>query len=237
MKFWLNCNELFRFRAAREMGVERLIHLSAMNVTPNPTPTPCWNLAFTEGSHFLKSKYYGEQAVLEEFPNATIIRPADMYGTADHFLWYYQHIFRRQLHFLPLWHNGEKTVKAPVFGGDVAQAIVNAARDPESAGKIYQGVGPHRYLLSEICDYLYRVMRKDGEWGYKRYDMRYDPSFWLRVYLNDKLSLSHPVGGLHIERVKQEYVNDVILEGVPTLEDLGVTLTAMEEQVRFQHFF
>lgn len=209
------------------MGVDRLIHLSAMNVTPNPTPT-----IFNEPSKWLKSKYYGEQAVLEEFPNATIIRPADMYGQSDHFLWYYQHIMRRTIHQLPLWHKGEKTVKAPVFGGDIAQAIVNAARDPETAGKIYQGVGPHRYLLSEICDYLYRVMRKDGEWGYKRYDSRFDPTFWARVFLNDKLSLSVPMGELHIERVKQEYINDVILEGVPTLEDLGVTLTAMEEQVR-----
>lgn len=209
------------------MGVERLIHLSAMNVTPNPEPK-----VYKGGSKWLKSKYYGEQAVLEEFPNATIIRPADMYGREDHFLWYYQHIWRRQLRFLPLWEKGEKTVKAPVFAGDIAQAIVNAAKDPETAGKIYQGVGPHRYLLSELIDYMYRVMNRDEtDWGYRRYDMKYDPMFHLRVYLNEKFTFSHPVAELNRERVEKEYINDVILEGVPTLEDLGVTPTVIEDQV------
>lgn len=216
-------------KCAREMGVERLIHLSAMNVTPNPEPK-----VYKGGSKWLKSKYFGELAVLEEFPNATIIRPADMYGREDHFLWYYQHIWRRQYHSVPLWENGEKTVKAPVFAGDIAQAIVNAAKDPETAGKIYQGVGPHRYLLSEIIDYLYRVMNKHTEWGYSRYDMKYDPTFWLRVYLTDVLNFSNPVAEMNRERVEREYINDVILDGVPTLEDLGVTPTSMEDQVPYE---
>lgn len=223
--------ELTRFvcRAARESGVERLIHLSAMNVTPNPD-----GKLIKGGSKWLKSKYHGELAVLEEFPNATIIRPADMYGREDHFLWYYQHIWRRSfpyVHWVPLWEKGEKTVKAPVFAGDIAQAIVNAAKDPETAGKIYQGVGPHRYQLSEIMDYMYRVMNRDAEWGYKRIDIKYDPLFYLKAYLTDKFTISNPVAELNLERLERETINDVILEGVPTLEDLGVNLTLMEEQV------
>lgn len=220
----------FIFRCAREVGVDRLIHLSAMNVTPNPIPK-----VYKGGSKWLKSKYWGEQAVMEEFPNATIIRPADMYGREDHFFWYYQHIWRRQGHWLPLWEKGEKTVKAPVFGGDIAQAIVNAAKDPETAGKIYQGVGPNRYLLSEIIDYMYRVMQKDErDWGFKRYDMKYDPIFFLRTFLTDKLQISHPIAELHRERVEREYIDDVILDGVPTLEDLGVTPTLLEEHVSYE---
>lgn len=68
-------------RAAKKAGVERLIHFSALNADENPEPT-----VLTKGSQFLASKYRGEKAVLEEFPEATIFRPADMYGQEDRFL-------------------------------------------------------------------------------------------------------------------------------------------------------
>lgn len=209
------------------MGVDRLIHLSAMNVSPNPTP-----IIYKGGSQFLKSKYHGELAVMEEFPRATIIRPSEMYGQDDHFIYHYMHIIRRQLHSIPLWDKGEKTIKAPVYGADVAQAIVNAAKDPESAGKIYQGVGPRRYLLSDIVDWMHLLNRKTPEkWGYSRYDMRYDPLFFLKVWLNHKITLSHYIGDLHKERLERDHVSDVIDDSIPTLEDLGVNLTYMEDQV------
>lgn len=68
-------------RAAKKAGVERFIHFSALNASENPTP-----LLLKGGSKFLQSKYFGEQAVLEEFPEATIFRPADIYGQEDRFL-------------------------------------------------------------------------------------------------------------------------------------------------------
>lgn len=123
-------------KVCREMGVERLIHVSSLNASPNPEP-----LILKEGSKFLKSKYYGELAVREEFPEATIFRPSDIYGQEDRFLRYYAHVWRRQLRGMPLWHKGEKTIKQPVFCSDLAQGIVNAAKDPDSAGKVYQAIG------------------------------------------------------------------------------------------------
>lgn len=89
----------------------------------------------------MASKWRGEQAVRDEFPDATIIRPADVYGQEDRFLRYYSHIWRRQFRGMPLWYKGERTVKQPVFVSDVAQAIANIARDSDSAGKVYQAVG------------------------------------------------------------------------------------------------
>lgn len=221
----------FQFRAAREMGVERLIHVSALNATPNPMPK-----VFSVGSQFLKTKYYGELAVLEEFPNATIIRPADMYGEADDFLWYYQHAWRRMGRFLPLWKKGEQTVKAPVYGGDVAEAVVNAALDPESAGKIYQGVGPEQYILADLVDYTYGLTNRMGPWGFERTDLRFDPMTLLKVILTEKFTIgtSPLFAQLCRDRIERECVDDIIDPHALSLEDLGVRLTNIQEKVSGQ---
>ncbi|XP_018796534.1 PREDICTED: NADH dehydrogenase [ubiquinone] 1 alpha subcomplex subunit 9, mitochondrial-like [Bactrocera latifrons] len=56
-----------------------------------------------------------------------------------------------------------------LFFSDVAQAIVNCAKDPDTAGQVYQDVGPKRYLLSALIDWFHRVMRKDDKWwGHRR---------------------------------------------------------------------
>jgi NADH dehydrogenase (ubiquinone) 1 alpha subcomplex subunit 9 len=58
-------------RIAAQAGVPRFVHLSHLNA-----------------SHSSKSKFYrakaeGEELVKEAFPNATIVRPASMYGFED----------------------------------------------------------------------------------------------------------------------------------------------------------
>lgn len=217
-------------RIAREAGVDRLIHVSALNAHPNPK-----GHVLKDGSNWLRSKYYGEQAVREEFPTATIIRPSDIYGSEDRFLRYYAHIWRRQFRSMPLWYKGERTVKQPVYVSDVAQGILNCAKDPDTAGKVYQAVGPRRYQLSELVDWFHRVMRKDAKWwGYQRYDMRWDPTFLMKAKFTEMISPNAPIGSLHPERVELECVTDNVVRGVPTLEDLGVQLTSMENQVPWE---
>lgn len=68
-------------RISKEAGVKKFIHVSALNCSENPTP-----FVLKKGSQWLKSKFLGEQAVKEEFPDATIFRPADVYGQEDRFL-------------------------------------------------------------------------------------------------------------------------------------------------------
>ena len=60
--------------AAREAGVPRLIHVSALNA------------AAGSPSRFYQTKFEGEQRVREAYPDATIVRPATMYGYEDRFL-------------------------------------------------------------------------------------------------------------------------------------------------------
>src|SRR5271154_166433 len=60
-------------RLAREAGVERLVHISA-NRADLPT-----------SSAYARSKAAGEQAVLDAFPSATILRPSIVFGPEDDF--------------------------------------------------------------------------------------------------------------------------------------------------------
>lgn len=52
-------------------------------------------LMIKNGSEILKTKWEGECAVKEEFPEATIVRPATIYGQEDNFLTHYMSIWRR----------------------------------------------------------------------------------------------------------------------------------------------
>ncbi len=89
----------------------------------------------------MKTKYAGELAVREEFPEATIFRPADIFGQGDRFLRYYAQWWRRNIYTMPLWEKGEKTIKQPVYISDVATGVMNALKDPETAGKTFDIVG------------------------------------------------------------------------------------------------
>ncbi|XP_046747656.1 NADH dehydrogenase [ubiquinone] 1 alpha subcomplex subunit 9, mitochondrial [Diprion similis] len=216
-------------RLAKEAGVERFIHLSALNASLNPEP-----ILLSGGSRFHKSKAAGELAVKEEFPEATIIRPSVIYGQEDRFIKYYNHPLRSFLRGIPLWKKGEATEKQPVAVSDVAAGIVAAIRDPDSIGKTYQFVGPKRYQLSELLDWIFAVMRKDKSWGYSRYELRYDPFFMARIYANELLSPSYPFGNLHWEGVEIEHTSDKLKKGLPDLEDLGITPIEMEDQVPWE---
>jgi len=215
-------------RISREEGVKRLIHFSSLNASPNPTP-----LMMPDGSKFLKTKYEGELAVRDEFPDATIFRPSDVYGQADRFLRYYVHFWRRNFFDMPMWEKGEKTIKQPVFLSDVATGVINALKDPETAGKTYDAIGPKRYQLSELVDYIFRVVRRTPDLGYRRTNMMWSPTFLLRVHLIDKYSWTWPVGYLGWDKLERDHTTDVPT-GNPTLEDLGVVLSELENRIHWE---
>ncbi|OWR53359.1 hypothetical protein KGM_211948 [Danaus plexippus plexippus] len=215
-------------RISREMGVERFIHLSYLNAEPNPKP-----LVMKSPSMFKVSKYHGELAVREEFPTATIIRASDIYGSEDRFIRSIASIWRRHNRYMPLYRHGMDTVKQPVYVSDVAQGIVNAARDPDTRCQVYQAVGPKRYLLHDLVWWFFRLMRKDEKWGFKTFDMKYDPVLSIKVAMAN-MSPAYPFGSLHWEGLEKEATTDNVVKGVPTLEDLNVTLTHMEDQVPWE---
>ncbi|KAG5343365.1 NDUA9 dehydrogenase, partial [Acromyrmex heyeri] len=218
-------------RLCKEANVKHFIHVSALNVGDEVE-----SHVLKGGSEFLRTKWEGECAVREEFPEATIIRPADIWGQEDRFLSFYSGILRHHFRTVPLWEKGEKTEKQPVAVYDVSGGITAIARDPRNtAGKTYQFVGPKRYKLSELLDWFHRIRIRDPvQDGYKRMHLKYAPLFQLKVTLNEYLSPAYPLGNLQWERFEREAISDVVSNELPTLEDLGIALTSMESRMHWE---
>lgn len=90
-------------RLARDNNVSKFIHVSALNASENSK------------SEFLRTKWLGEQAVREEFPTATIVRPSRVFGHED---WFFSQMgfFAKHMpfSFVPVINEGKATMK-PVF--------------------------------------------------------------------------------------------------------------------------
>lgn len=89
---------------------------------------------------------------------------------------------------------------------------------------------PRKYELYEIVQYINRVTNRDATNGYGLSDMRFNPLFWLRVYMTE-FARKNPI--VCWEKIEKECVSDVLTPGNPTLEDLGVKLSYFEQMARF----
>ncbi|XP_033370421.1 NADH dehydrogenase [ubiquinone] 1 alpha subcomplex subunit 9, mitochondrial isoform X2 [Parus major] len=112
---------------SKEAGVEKFIHISHLNAN------------MKSPSKYLRVKAVGEEVVREEFPDAIILKPSEMFGREDRFLNHYANM--RWFGGVPLIALGKKTVKQPVYVVDVAKAIINAIKNPDAKGKTYALAG------------------------------------------------------------------------------------------------
>ncbi|XP_077324702.1 NADH dehydrogenase [ubiquinone] 1 alpha subcomplex subunit 9, mitochondrial [Lithobates pipiens] len=131
---------------AKEAGVEKFIHVSHLNAD------------IKSPSKYLRNKAIGEEAVREVIPEAIIVKPSEIFGREDKLLNYYANM--RWFGGVPLMAYGKKTVKQPIYVADVARAIVNIAKDPDSLGKTYALAGPNRYLLQDMVRYIFAVAHR-----------------------------------------------------------------------------
>src|SRR5271169_3136109 len=115
-------------RFAREAGVDRFVHISAIGADPRSS------------SAYARTKAAGEQAVRDAFPTVTILRPSVVFGPEDQFF----NRFAAMAMISPVLPliGGGKTRFQPVFVGDVAGAVAAALSSPEAAGGDYELGGP-----------------------------------------------------------------------------------------------
>uniref|UniRef100_A0A1A7X9M3 NADH dehydrogenase [ubiquinone] 1 alpha subcomplex subunit 9, mitochondrial n=1 Tax=Iconisemion striatum TaxID=60296 RepID=A0A1A7X9M3_9TELE len=196
-------------RAAREAGVPKFIHMSHLNAD------------IRSPSKYLRNKAVGEKVVREEFPEAIIMKPSEMFGREDRFFNHYANM-RWFSGAVPLIAMGTKTVKQPVHVVDVAQAIINAVKDPDANGKTYALVGPNRYVLRDLVEYIYAVVHRPF--------MPY-PLPRPLYHLIAKVFAMNPFEPWTTpDKVDRFHTTDMKHPGLPGLEDLGITASSVEQK-------
>lgn len=123
-------------RAAKEAGVETLVHMSALGADKKSK------------SKYARSKAFGEDAVREAFPEASIIRPSVIFGPHDDFFNKFGSMAKSSP-ALPLIGGGQ-TKFQPVYVGDVADAFMKCVEDKSCAGQAYELGGPTVYTFEEL---------------------------------------------------------------------------------------
>lgn len=129
--------------ACRAEGVKRLLHISALGVSP------------LAPSEYLRSKAFGEQAVMAADDLAvTVFRPSVVFGPEDTFL----NRFALLARLMPVIAVPCPNARfQPVYVGDVARAMMRALDDPETHGMVYELCGPREYRLKELVEFVCEV--------------------------------------------------------------------------------
>ena len=192
-------------RFAREAGVDRFVHISAIGADPRSS------------SAYARTKAAGEQAVRDAFPTVRILRPSVVFGPEDQF-------FNRFAAMatispvLPLIGGGETRFQ-PVYVGDVADAVLACLEDSATAGRIYELGGPKIYTFREVLELvLSEIRRKRGF---------VDLPFGLAAFQARLMSIlpNAPLTPDQIELLKSD---NIVSSGALTLASLGITPTPAE---------
>merc|ERR1712096_224536 len=107
-----------------------------------------------------------------------------------------------------------------------------AIDNPEAKGVIYEAVGPDRYLLGDLIDWMFEVMHKTPEdWNYRRTDLRVDMKPLILYAILQYL----PVGLRNmraptLDKLERTQLTEEVL-GLPTLEDLGVKPNKVQDEM------
>ena len=192
-------------RFAREAGVQRFVHLSAIGADSR------------SASAYARTKAAGEQAVRDAFPTVTILRSAVVFGPEDQFFNRFAAMAMLSP-VLPLIGGGETRFQ-PVYVADVADAVVKCLDDQATAGRTYELGGPKIYTFRELMELLLHEIRR------KRWFI--DLPFGVAELQAKVMSIlpSPPLTPDQVELLKRD---NIVSPGALTLSSLGITPTPVE---------
>ncbi|MEJ6403077.1 complex I NDUFA9 subunit family protein [Yoonia sp. 2307UL14-13] len=197
-------------RIAADMGVTRLVHLSAIGADAQAR------------SDYAKTKAAGEAGVLKHMPGAVILRPSIIFGPEDQFF----NRFAGMARFGPILPViGANTRFQPVYVDDVATAAVKGVLGQAQPG-IYELGGPDVHTFRELMQQMLGIVR--------RRRLIINIPFWAaRIMaavfgLGRMLSLGLIKGPVTKDQVLNLAVDNVVADDAQGFDALGITPTAME---------
>ncbi|MEM7718915.1 MAG: complex I NDUFA9 subunit family protein [Pseudomonadota bacterium] len=197
-------------RIAAELGVARMVHLSAIGADVNGA------------SRYAQTKGKGEAAILEAFPSAIILRPSVIFGPEDQFFNRFAGMARTSP-VVPLV--GATTKFQPVYVDDVAHAAEKGVLGDATAG-VYELGGPDVSTFCELIEQMLVIVR--------RRRLIVSLPFWLGSVMGRVTGfLSAVTGGLApqpitLDQVKSLRADNVVSDEAMNLSDMGIAPQSIE---------
>lgn len=142
---------------AGELGVRRIILMSANGVRPDGTP-------------YQRTKFEAEQSLRATDLDWTVFRPSVIFGPPRGRMEFCTQLLEQMVRPplpAPLFFKGLDIARAgafpmdPVYVGDVARAFVKALDMPETVGQVYTLCGPQRRSWKEIIQTIAGAVGRD----------------------------------------------------------------------------
>jgi NADH dehydrogenase len=188
-----------------EIGIMNLIHISALGIKEK------------HSSAYMQSKFKGEKNIRDNFKSAVILRPSIIFGPEDKFF----NTFASLSQFSPILPlvGGGKTKFAPIYVGDVAEAIVKTLELNNSETKIYELGGPKNYSFKELMEILLVEIKKKRLLINMPFGLAKFNSYFLQMLPNPLLTPDQ------VELLKY---NNIVTGEHPVLKDLGIIGTPIQ---------
>ena len=132
-------------KLCKKYNLKQFIHLSALGINQ------------ATDSKYAQSKLEGEESILKNFPNATILRPSVVYSGDDNFTTNFMTLLNI-LPLFPLYYAG-KTKFMPIHCSDLTDIIYNVISKKLNSN-IIECVGPETITLKEIIKTLLILIGK-----------------------------------------------------------------------------
>jgi uncharacterized protein YbjT (DUF2867 family) len=191
-------------RLSASAGVARLVQVSAIGASPDSR------------SAYGRSKAAGEDAVLRNMPEATIVRPSILFGPEDRFT----NLFAALARYSPVMPvYGAATRIQPVYVADVAEGIRRILAGEGHGGEIHEFGGPAIWTMEGVVRWILAAI------GRRRLVFAMPPALaWWQAMWLERL----PGRLLTRDQLTMLAADNVVSEGTPGFRLLGIDAAPIE---------